>query len=91
MQPSTQIPVQPHWANVARSIRQYHSRQCRDNPKWRLQDTCREKKVSLGWASEALLIARWLITHETEMIKIENRADVIAWIRKKKREIDTRE
>lgn len=90
MLPSQHTP-EPQWAGVARSIRNYHSKMRREYPKWRLQDTCREKKCSIGYASEALLIARWLITHDTEMLKIEKREDVLKWIRKKKHEVETRD
>lgn len=76
----------PEWYLTAISVYKFHSNQLRVNPKWRIADSCKALKKSLGYVSTYLKIAKWLRTHSTEMEKLSSFNDVKEWIGKKELE-----
>src|SRR5260370_35020697 len=81
----------PHWLEKAKETFKYHRSQLLSHNKWTIAMTSKALRRSFGSVAEDLLIAKWCKTHERELEKIEFACDVLAWIRKKKKEMDTDE
>lgn len=86
-----QPPVKQHWLEVCVSIHNFHVAQLKDESNWTIEKTATVLQRSVGSVSQSLLIASWLRTHEKEIRKFRSIRDALEFIRKKKREVNTRE
>ena len=79
--------IKQSWIETAKSIRSFHISKVRDNSNWRIEDTARELKRSIGSVSQYLTIASWLRTHENQIRRCGNAKDAIAFIKNKSKEM----
>lgn len=80
---------QPKWLLRSKETYRFHREHLLDNSKWLLSDTAKALRRSLGSVCEDIKIAKWLKTHENQLEKFEYVKDVLIWIRKKEKEMDT--
>lgn len=71
----------------ALDTRKYHADKLKENPDWKLRDTSKALKCSIGAVSEALLISSWYKTHSNKMERFDSRNEALIWIRKMKLEL----
>lgn len=76
--------IKPTWIERAKATHRFHADKVKGSEKkWRVKDTAKLLRRSVGSISEDLLIARWCRTHEKELEQLENAYDALAFIRKK--------
>lgn len=81
---------QQEWIKKAIATHIFHVTKARDNPAWKLANTAKYLRRSIGSVSQDILIARWLRTHEEEIKSFEFAKDALAWIREYQRTINLR-
>jgi hypothetical protein len=59
----------------------------KENSNWRIQDTAKALRCSIGSVSENLLIASWLRTHENQLLKFDYAREALDFIREKKKKM----
>lgn len=79
------------WIQRAKATNRFHIEKLKEDSKWRLKDTARALKRSIGSISEDLLIAYWLRTHEKDILKFDYCKEALEWIREKELEVQTEE
>lgn len=86
------IPVKLSWIERAIETRRFHAAKLaearRENSKWRISDTARVLKRSLGSISEDLLIASWLRTHKPQLKRFDFAKEALSFIKDKQKSID---
>ena len=85
------IPEKKTWIEVSLSIYKFHITKLKDNSSWRIEDTARELKRSLGAVSQYLAIASWFKTHENQLRRCDTMKEAVAFIKKHKRELMLKE
>lgn len=83
----------PDWLERVEKTSKFHKEKVKEwrdkhNMKWTIDDTAKKLNRSKGSISEDLMAARWLRTHSHSMLKISAFWDVLAFVRKKKAEMD---
>lgn len=78
------MPPEQVWIRRARETHDSHVSLLKRNEGWRIKDTAKLLKRSIGSIAEDLLIYEWLKTHEKEIMRCEYAHEAIAWIREKK-------
>ena len=81
------VPEKVSWIERARETHQFHASKRRENSSWRIQDTAKVLKRSVGSISEDLLIASWLRTNRYQLEKFDFAKDALAYIRNKENEM----
>ena len=69
------------WIDKAKETQRFHAEMRRENSDWRLQDTAKALKRSLGGVSEDLLIVKWLKTHREEIEAFKYASKALEFIR----------
>jgi len=78
----------PEWLEKVKKTQRFHASKCREhNGYWKLKDTAKELKRSVGSVSEHLLVATWLRTHSDKIEKCKSLNDAIDFIQDKKRNL----
>ena len=80
--------IEPEWITKAIKTKNIHFHMKNNNSKWRIQDTAKLLKRSIGSISEDLLLASWLRSHRVYFDRFDYAKDALAYIRKKEREIE---
>lgn len=81
----------PEWVKQVKSVHNFHVSKLKENPKWRLSDTAKALKKSIGAISQELKVASWLRTHEDKLIKFEYFHHALEYIRKRKHKLSLEE
>jgi hypothetical protein len=84
-------PVKPHWINKCIDVHNFHVSQVKSESNWTIERTAKALCRSVGSVSQCLLIASWLRTHDKQLRRFQSEKDALEFIRKKKREIRTKE
>ena len=84
----------PEWLDTVKSTYKLHISKVKEcefsrHRKWKISDTAREQKRSIGMVSEDLLIAQWLKTHSAKIEEFEFRSEALEFIRKRKHHLLT--
>ena len=74
------------WLDKARDTHQFHIEHLRENDRWRISDTAKFLKRSLGGVCEDLLIIKWLKTHKEEIETFKYASKALEFIREKEKE-----
>lgn len=84
------IMLQPKktWLERARETSRFHYTNLKADPAWKLGNTAKLLKRSIGSISEDLLIASWYKTHGKELETFEYAKEALEFIRDKKRELN---
>lgn len=82
-----QSAMKVNWLERAKETHRFHSRKKRGG-KWRIQDTAKALKRSLGSICEDLLIASWYKTHPDKIERFDYAKDALDWIRNKESELE---
>lgn len=83
--------MQQKWLEKAKETHKFHLSKLQSHDKWRVQDTAKSLRRSLGGISEDLLIVRWLKTHEKQLERFNYGYEALEFIHKKKREQELEE
>lgn len=75
------------WLERAKETHRFHCQKKKENKKWRIQDTAKFLKRSLGSISEDLLIASWLKTHKSKIEHFDYAYEALAFIREKENDM----
>lgn len=75
-----------NWMKRVKETHKYHIDKLTDNSSWRVVDTAKSLKRSIGGISEDLMIASWLFTHSRELEKCDSIKEALEFIRHKKHE-----
>lgn len=75
------------WITRARETHDCHVSLIKRNDGWRIKDTAKILKRSIGSVAEDLLIYQWMKTHEKDIIKFDYCHEAVAWIREKKHQL----
>lgn len=71
----------PDYAIKAKEIHSFHISKRRELEGWTLELSAEKLNISIGSLSEYLLIAKWLKTHEDEILrKCDSKRQVLAFI-----------
>lgn len=86
------IPKKEHWIDRALNVQAYHIEMCKTQEQhgryWTLEQTAASLNRSEGSINEDILIASWMKTHEEIIRQFEYRNDCVAFLRRKKREMN---
>ena len=80
-------PLKISWLDRAKETHRFHCRKKKDDSKWRIEDTAKSLKRSIGSISEDLLIASWLRTHRSKLETFDYAYEALAFIRNKENEM----
>ena len=72
----------------AKDTHNVHAVRCRDDPKWRVQDTAKFLGRSIGSICEDLLIIKWWKSHPKDIERFSYAYEALEFIRVKKKEQD---
>jgi hypothetical protein len=79
--------VKLDWLTRAIEVNRFHIAQCKEEPKWTIQQTADALNRSIGSVSQDLLLASWSRTHEKQLRRCGNMKDALAFVRDKEREM----
>ena len=82
------LEIEPKWISKVIKTREIHNSKKKDNPKWRIQDTAKLLKRSIGSISEDLLLANWLRSHRVYFDRFDYAKDALEYIRKREKEME---
>lgn len=86
-----QSAMKVNWLERAKETYKFHSRKRKENGKWRLQDSAKSLRRSLGSICEDLKIASWFKTHPDKIERFDYARDALEFIRKKESEMSVDE
>lgn len=81
--------VKQTWLERAVDTYNFHCRKSKDSESWKIQDTAKALKRSLGGISEDILIASWVRTHESKIKEFKYAKDALEFIRGRKKRMMT--
>lgn len=73
------------WVTRVKHVALYHTSQLKDDESWRLEDTARELKRSVGRISEDLMLVRYMKTHPRVEL-FDNIRDAVEYCKKIKKQ-----
>lgn len=82
---STDEVREKNWVKRVKQVAIYHASQLKDDESWRLEDTARELKRSVGRISEDLMLVRYMKTHP-RVETFENIRDAVEYCKKIKKQ-----
>lgn len=80
-------PAKKEWLDKVRATFRFHRSKLGSHDNWTATLTARALRRSIGSISEDLKVARWLRTHENEIVKCKGLKDAIAWIKEKEKKM----
>lgn len=81
----------PRYLIKAKQTYEFHRSKLVENSAWRISDSARVLRRSIGSISEDLLIARWSRSHETKLAELEYAYQALKFIRQKEKDRDMEE
>lgn len=76
------------WIQRAIETYRYHAQKLKENKHWRLSDTAKALRRSLGSISEDVLIAEWLKEHDAEIKRFKYCKDALSYIRERQQQLE---
>lgn len=80
--------MEQKWLERAKDTYRFHRSKLLSNDKWTVAMTAKALRRSSGSISEDILIVKWLKTHEKQLEKFERAYEALAFIRRRKKELD---
>ena len=84
-------PIKQKWLDRVIEVHNFHINQVKIKDGWTITDTAELLQRSYGGVAEDLLLGKWLKTHHNQIAKFKNYCDAIAYVRKKRNEMDLTE
>lgn len=84
-------PVKLSWMERAKETHKFHREKRLENRKWRVKDTAKSLRRSVGSISEDLLIASWMRSHRPQLEGFTHAQDALEWIRAKENQLQEEE
>ena len=80
--------TEPRYLLKAKETYRFHREKLVENATWRVQQTAKLLRRSMGSVSEDLQIARFCKNHEKELMKLKYAYEALEFMRRKQKEED---